>query len=243
MVEQPNYNVFETKWIEELLNAYEIDHIVKPGAQIVERYKDRLPEILVKFWIEKGWCSWSKGQYWICDPSIFQPVIDYVFLGDPELDPTRMVAFGYNAFGNVDIWYGDATIRLNLPNGMVRVEPRGYDEVQKRQWTDEVMIGLKLSFNVSPYVAPWEDEKYQNMMPLALERIGQLESGEIYGFAPALSIGGRNNVEHLQKVKVAEHLLLLASLDSPTLYDYSPPSDGDGSLGAVTPRRKIGSAR
>lgn len=63
MVEQPNYNVFETKWIEELLNAYEIDHIVKPSAQIVERYKDRLPEILVKFWIEKGWCSWSKGQY------------------------------------------------------------------------------------------------------------------------------------------------------------------------------------
>lgn len=94
----------------------------------------------------------------ICDPSIFQPVIDYVFLGDSELDPTRMVAFGYNAFGNVDIWYGDATIRLNLPNGMVRVEPRGYDEGQKRQWTDEVMIGLKLSFNVSPYVAPWEDE-------------------------------------------------------------------------------------
>ncbi|MNL41323.1 GAD-like domain protein [compost metagenome] len=166
-----------------------------------------------------------------------------MFLGDPELDPTRMIAFGYNAFGNVDIWYGDATIRLNLPNGMVRVEPRGYDEDQNRQWTDEVMIGLKLSFNVSPYVAPWEDEKYQNMMPQALKALGELEPGEVYGFVPALSVGGRNTVKNLQKVKLKEHLLLLASFDTPTLYDYAPPSEGGSSMGEVTPLRKIGAKR
>lgn len=240
MVENPKYNVFETNWIKELLDAYQINHVEKPSAEIVAHYKERLPDILIRFWVEKGWCSWSQGQYWICDPSLLQPVIDYVFQGDSELDPARMIAFGYNAFGNVDIWYDDATIRLNLPNGMVRVEPREYDESEKREWTDDVMIGLKLSFNVSPHLAPWEDEKYNNMMPQALKAIGELESGEIYGFVPALSVGGRNNVKQLQRVKIREHLVLLASLDSPTLYDYAPPKEGDRTLGEVISLRKIG---
>lgn len=94
--------------------------------------------------------------------------------GDPELDPEKMYAFGYTAFGEIDIWYGDATIRLNLPMNKVRVDQREYDEENKREWTDEVMLGLCFSGRFSPATPPWEDENRKNMMPRALETLGPL---------------------------------------------------------------------
>ncbi|PHI34750.1 glutamyl-tRNA amidotransferase [Pseudoalteromonas sp. GCY] len=40
----------------------------------------------------------------------------------------------------------------------------------------------------------------------------QFENGEIYGFVPALALGGEPKLENLQKVKATEHLAFLADL-------------------------------
>ena len=52
--------------------------------------------------------------------------------GDLELAPEKM-----HAFGEIDIWYGDATIGLNLPMDRVRVDQRGYKE-HKREFYPEL---------------------------------------------------------------------------------------------------------
>ncbi len=82
-----NYNIFEIKWFDEFLSAYKIDNVIRPSAADVEAYRGKLPDFLLRFWIDHGWCSWSDGQYWLCNPSLPKPVLDYVFRGDPELDP------------------------------------------------------------------------------------------------------------------------------------------------------------
>ncbi|ATD09359.1 hypothetical protein PPIS_b0142 [Pseudoalteromonas piscicida] len=54
-----------------------------------------------------------------------------------------------------------------------------------------------------------------NDLPLferAVEKLGLLENGEIYGFVPALALGGEPKLENLQKVKATEHLAFLADL-------------------------------
>ncbi|MDR9810537.1 GAD-like domain-containing protein [Rhizobium hidalgonense] len=128
-----------------------------------------MPDFLLRFWADHGWCSWSNGQHWLCDPSLPKPVLDYVSCGDPELDPAKMYAFGYTAFGEIDIWNGDAMIRLHLLMNKVSVDPRGYNEENQREWTDEVMLGLCFSGRFSPATPPWEDENRKNMMPQAFE--------------------------------------------------------------------------
>jgi hypothetical protein len=244
MVEQSNYNIFEIDWFKEILQEDgPIEKVVRPDHATIKAYRGKLPDYLLQFWADHGWCSWSNGQYWLCDPALARPVLDYVFRGDPDLDPDRMIAYGYTAFGDIDIWYGDATIRLNLPMNKVRVEPREFDEEHQRYWTDEIIVGMRLSGRVAAVMAPWEDENLKNMMPQALERLGRLEWGEIYGFVPALSLGGRNTVDHLRKMPLVEHLVFLAAMEPPTLYDYTPPADGEGGFGTVTPRRKIGAQR
>ncbi|RXE89640.1 glutamyl-tRNA amidotransferase [Pseudoalteromonas sp. A757] len=56
------------------------------------------------------------------------------------------------------------------------------------------------------------DINEQPLFERTLERLGPLENGEIYGFAPALALGGEPKLENLQKVKATEHLAFLADL-------------------------------
>ena len=51
----------------------------------------------------------------------------------------------------------------------------------------------------------------------AMALLGPLEADEMYGFVPALAIGGAPKLENLQKVKVIEHLTFLADLGEKTV--------------------------
>ncbi|RMU47703.1 hypothetical protein ALP27_05220 [Pseudomonas savastanoi pv. glycinea] len=55
----------------------------------------------------------------------------------------------------------------------------------------------------------------------ALKNLGQLQSDEMYGFVPALALGGPVELKNLQKVKTTEHLMFLSQL-SP-LQDWGFP--------------------
>lgn len=46
----------------------------------------------------------------------------------------------------------------------------------------------------------------------AKNRLGRLSRDEMYGFVPALALGGSADVANLEKVKAVEHLVLLAQL-------------------------------
>jgi hypothetical protein len=48
------------------------------------------------------------------------------------------------------------------------------------------------------------------MFKPALRKLGQLKHDEMYGLVPALALGGEVSLDHLQKVKAVEHLVILA---------------------------------
>jgi len=56
------------------------------------------------------------------------------------------------------------------------------------------------------------DDKDAPLFGRALELLGPLAHDEMYGFVPALALGGPCRLDHLQKVKAAEHLMFLAQL-------------------------------
>ena len=57
-----------------------------------------------------------------------------------------------------------------------------------------------------------EDLDGKPLFQRAMAKHGPLEEYEMYGFVPALAIGGATKLENLQKVKVIEHLSFLADL-------------------------------
>ena len=46
----------------------------------------------------------------------------------------------------------------------------------------------------------------------AIEKYGSLDYDQCFGFVPLLALGGFKDVEHLDKVKMYEHILLITAL-------------------------------
>lgn len=53
-----------------------------------------------------------------------------------------------------------------------------------------------------------------------LKKLSELSPGEVYGFFPALAMGGSARLDTLRKVKALEHLAFLAQLGPARLMDY-----------------------
>ena len=62
-----------------------------------------------------------------------------------------------------------------------------------------------------------DDESGQPLFKRALAKVGPLEEDEVYGFEPALVLGGKMRLENLAKLKLDVHLTILRQLASPTL--------------------------
>jgi len=58
----------------------------------------------------------------------------------------------------------------------------------------------------------FEDIRQQPLFDRALRALGPLSAEEMYGFEPALALGGRAELGNLQKVDAVTHLILLAEL-------------------------------
>ena len=65
-----------------------------------------------------------------------------------------------------------------------------------------------------------EGSDFDDMFNSALKTLGPLQPDEMYGFVPALALGGPSDLEHLQKVKTIEHLTFLSQLGPLTNWDF-----------------------
>lgn len=66
-----------------------------------------------------------------------------------------------------------------------------------------------------------ERNDFENMFKRAKKKLGVLKPDEMYGFAPALILGGPDTFDHLQKVKAVEHLMLLSQLTELEPYSFA----------------------
>ncbi|WP_201214534.1 T6SS immunity protein Tdi1 domain-containing protein [Pseudomonas sp. S36] len=62
-----------------------------------------------------------------------------------------------------------------------------------------------------------QDSNGKLLFNSALRKYGPLEPDELYGFEPALVIGGYPTLENLRRLKLDQHLLILRSFETPTL--------------------------
>lgn len=228
----------EQDYFESLIRKYApVAHSYPTEAQ-VEKWRGRLPDFLLRWWSEQGRGSLSNGQYWVCDPDQLRPVMEEVFAGDPKYNVDDLIPFGYNALGMIDVFMGQGrTMTIDLMFGTVtwRDQSGGPDE-------EETPDFMPIYFRISggAHRLDWNDEDMIPLFPWALENLGELQPGEIYGFVPAYSTSGDYPVRNLQRLPLIEHLVMLANLSPPTLYDYVQPEGEQGGFGTLVPIRKVG---
>lgn len=179
----------------------------------IERYRGKLPDQLLTYWDEHGWCGYANGLFWTVDPQEYEAVRE-AWIGDtPFMDKDVYHIIARGAFGKLFFW-GERTgysLRIFAPGSycIPSIEPSPIDDMD---FAMQLFFG-GLSRGGSDFV---------DMFASAYKRLGVLKHDEMYGFVPALALGRACEPEYLQKVKVVEHLVLLAQL-APLEVITSPP--------------------
>jgi hypothetical protein len=176
----------------------------------IEKYRFKLPDALLKYWQEEGWCSYAQGLFWIVDPDVHKETLDMMLLGTEFSDIDNYHVIARDAFGSLYAWgerYQRNITVSSLAGGIIAL--RG----QLRKRDPEPDMAARVFFGAAIHQDfDFKDRDGKPLFQRALKKIGAVTVNEMYAFEPALCIGGRADIEHLVKVNMDVHLMILDQL-------------------------------
>lgn len=185
-----NVLVYKLKKEENMLENFV--KVADMPQEVIEKYKDQVPAELVQIWQEGGLGTFLDGYLKVINPDDYLELLqDSYFRGD--------IAFPMfvTAFGDIITW------EKNTYVGIVQYNIQDLDIMIKR---------------MDRFIEYVDDEDFKDDyfdIPLykkAVAKHGQLAYDECFGFVPLLALGGFKDMDHMDKVKVLEHIYLMYQL-------------------------------
>lgn len=142
----------------------------------------------------------------MCRRQVSEPVLD-AWIGDtPFMEEDSYHVIARSAFVDVYLFGGTHGRKLHIIAPDSRMMP-------PRKSTVEVNLSIRAFFGSRGRDAcEFSDVNGTGLFDRALKKLGPLKHDEMYGFVPALALGGSATLDCLQKVKAVEHLVMLAQL-------------------------------
>jgi hypothetical protein len=170
-----------------------------PGTQCrpateksLKAYRKLLPESLIAEWEEAGWCAYGEGLVWIVNPDELKAAVKE-WLGASN----KALPFARSAFGHLFLWDEKGAHMLDPHYGTIA------------KLIDDIPLVLNYTFCSKQYLDKVLDQK---LFRKSLKKLGALDFDECYGFEPAIALGGPGTLDTIRKVKLREHLSILAQL-------------------------------
>lgn len=178
-------------------------------SQIIE-FSGLLPEKLLDYWHEFGRGGFHDGLFWITDPNEFSPAVEAWLEGTKIEDVENYYAIARSAFGRIFLWNKSTgqNITINSLDSVIITTPP-----DKYVANGDDTKSLQSFFSsTDPEELDIKDFKDNRLFEKALKKLGPVSENEMYGFEPALCLGGMPAIENLVKVKIVPHLILLEQL-------------------------------
>ncbi len=159
---------------------------------VVRTYETMLPSELLDNWTQVGWCAYGKGLVWTVNPKTFEGVVeDWV-----DFKSGRALVFLRTAFAHLYLWHEGYVYSLDVQRGSL----------------SQVTKNMKRMFTLLCDPEIQEKILRARLYEQAIARLGPPDRDECYAFEPALAIGGPGTVDTIRRVKMREHLGLLAQM-------------------------------
>jgi len=162
-------------------------------SAIVDSYSDKLPVEIIFLLKTYGISNFLDGFFWIINPKEYQDILDEIYI--PLKNPH--ICFAKDAFGGLYIWEDNSIFYVDIRFNYSKV------------------IGRKPSVFFNSIMTDWSyfsNEVKEKNFKEAQEKLGKLADDECYGYVPLLALGGNEKVENLQKVKIREHISIIAQM-------------------------------
>ena len=158
----------------------------------IRKYNGKIPAELMDIWKEYGFGSFFGGYLKVINPDDYMDIVkDSYFRGNVSIPILG------TAFGDIITW------EENQYTGIVRYRYNDFDFLSTR-----FDLFLKLLSDKGFLKCFFALEEYAQ----AVEKYGKLAYDECFGYVPLLALGGKEDVEHLKKVKMKEHIAVITQL-------------------------------
>lgn len=183
------------------------------SEETLNKYKGKLPNQLLEYWKSFGFSSWGNGLFWLVNPDDYHDVLK-AWLENVETSPhEEYFVISRSAFGDLDVW---GTIHGNCYK-ISSIISSIYPSIEVVQKQEQNSIIRSFFLSQSKKYSDVKDWKNKPLFERAVKKYGPLNQHEMFGFEPALVLGGEAKLENVRKLPIISHLQLLASLDTPRL--------------------------
>ena len=158
---------------------------------VIDKYQDQVPSELLQIWQEDGLGTFLNGYLKVINPDDYSELVKETYFRGEVSIPIFVTAFG-----DVITWEKSKYV------GIIKYNVGNFDIICNG-------LDLFLRFIADNYIS----ENFE--LPLyheAVGKYGELDYTQCFGFVPLLALGGFKDVDHLDKVKILEHLYLISEL-------------------------------
>jgi hypothetical protein len=176
----------------------------------IEKFRGKLPDKLLEYWQQYGWCGYANGLLWTVDPDEWEGELES-WIGDTSfMEQDSFYVIARSAFGELVLWGTKTGQSLKVVPIYGGIFPAFDIEKFQRRGPDKA---LQLFFgSASRDVYDLNDDNKCSLFDQALAKLGPLDHGTMYGFVPALALDGRVSVDRLQKLDAHVHLDILSQV-------------------------------
>ena len=180
------------------------------SGEHVERFSGVLPESVLYVWRRFGFDGFADGRFWITDPLVWAPVVDAWVEGTALPFPDqKWWCLNRTAMGDMQLWGEISGPALDVDPILGTLRPSAGDAADMDNFVMRERMGC-LTFT-SPLKDVFEDEVSGRLVvDEAIERLGPVGEGQVYGFTPAYCFTGRMEARLLGVEDAIAHLVFLA---------------------------------
>ena len=186
------------------------EFVQQVSEDVVGQYRGKLPEQILSYWQTFGFCSFGKGLFWTVNPGDYASLVSMWLAGTDFVSKDTFYVLGRSAFGALYLWgtKSGPSLMIDCPWGMIFPN----DQTAAIAAGKDQFLAQRFFGGRKKAPTDQEDEHGKLLFDRALRSLGQLETGEMYGFEPALALGGRPDLKNLRRVEAVSHLTILAGL-------------------------------
>ncbi|MDC9615703.1 GAD-like domain-containing protein [Xenorhabdus khoisanae] len=187
-------------------------------TEAIEKWQGRLPERLLHYWKTEGWNSYQDGLFSIVDPDDYEDIVDMWLEDTPfeSMDAYHVIA--RSGFGKLYLCGEQTGINLTIScifNTITFSKRRAYKKNQQ-DLNEEIssFFGIKSADNFD-----LKGSGNTGIFPRLVKKYGPLDENEIFGFEPAIVLGGEIKLENVRKLDMHIQLDILRQFADPDIQE------------------------
>ena len=180
------------------------------------QWADKLPPILLTYWREEGWAGYANGRVWTVNPDEYEDIKDAWLEETSFANIDKFHVIARDAFG--DLYLCGETTGASVTITCVHNEILALKNQLKPKSLPDLDPSIQALFGSAKLEDfDYKDTKGKYLFDRAMKKYGPLKPDEMYGFEPALVMGGDATLDNLRRVKLDPYLHILRQFDNPEL--------------------------